>query len=400
MAAPAPALVPAPPAVPAHRLRAAVRELARPLREVSLTVDRDPALLPGLVSESLPWRQLAGLPAECRPTPIRVDGQPVTGESCSEQTVIWEELARADAGVALGLPGPAMSGRMIAELADAGQRERYYGLLARPEPVWTFFGMTEPEHGSDPASMRTALVDAPDGGLRLTGVKRFIGNGARAAVGVVFARRRPGPLGLAAVLLETDRTGFTATPLDTLGVRGLELSELRLSGVPVTEDDILGRHRSATRRGMWAATRTFNRFRPVVAALALGVAQAAHDYAEENLRTAPGALRGYRAHDFHGRLTGVRAMVAAAAAAADRDPGSGTAASAAKLRATRLAEEVTARAAQALGPGARWEHPLLDKWTRDARAFEFMEGTSNVQRLGIAQARLQERGGERRAHAA
>lgn len=389
--------------IPDDRLRAVVRELARPLREISLTVDRDPAQLPRLVRETLPWRQLAGLPAACRPAPLRVDGRSVTGESCSEQTVIWEELARADAGVALGLPGPVMSGRVVAELADTAQRERYYDLLAGPEPVWTFFGMTEPAHGSDPASMRTTLTedpDSPDGGLRLTGTKRFIGNGARAAIGVLFARRRAGPLGLTAVLLETSRPGFAAVPLDTLGVRGLELSELRLSGVPVAEDDVLGQHLSATRRGMWAAVRTFNRFRPVVAALALGVAQAAHEYAEEHLSATPDASRGYRAHGFGDQLAGVRAMVRAAALAADHDPGAGTAASAAKLRATRLAEELTVAAARALGPGGRWEHPLLDKWVRDARAFEFMEGTSNVQRLGIAQGGLQKRAGDGYADAA
>ena len=71
-------------------------------------------------------------------------------------------------------------------------------------------------------------------------------------------------------------------PLETLGLRGLQLSELRMRDVPLTDDDLLGRDRSATRQGMWAAVRTFNRYRPVVSAFALGVAQAAYDYAAEH----------------------------------------------------------------------------------------------------------------------
>ncbi|WP_103500232.1 MULTISPECIES: acyl-CoA dehydrogenase family protein [unclassified Streptomyces] len=389
---------------PAHdplyleRLRAAARELATPLRDVALAVDRDPALLPGLVRSVLPWQSFTGLPAEFHTSPIRLDGRSVAADSCTEQAVVWEEMARADAGVALGLPGPAMSGFMIAELADAAQRERYYGRLASGRPVWTFFGMTEPAHGSDPASMGTALAADGQGGFALSGTKRFVGNGARAEIGVVFARRAPGPLGLTAVLIETDRAGFTGAGLDTLGLRGLELSELRMARVPVAEEDVLGRQRKASRRGMWAAVRTFNRFRPLVATLALGVAQAAHEYAERELRPTPEARRRYLAREFADRLAGVRAMVGAAAASADRDPSSGTAASAAKLHATRLAEELTVCAARSFGPGARFDHPLLDKWVRDARAFEFMEGTSNIQRLNLAQGYLQER--DRHVHAA
>ncbi|NJP69116.1 acyl-CoA dehydrogenase family protein [Streptomyces spiramenti] len=381
------------------RLRGAARELAAPLREVAPAVDRDPGVLPELVRAGrLPWREFSGLPAAYHGAPIRVGGRPTAADSCAEQAVVWEEMARADAGVALGLPGPAMSGFMVAELADATQRERYYGLLASGRPVWTFFGMTEPEHGSDPASMGTALAPDATGRLALTGTKRFIGNGARAEIGVVFARRAPGPLGLTAVLVDAGRPGFTACPLDTVGLRGLELSELRAVGVPVADADVLGRHLRASRRGMWAAVRTFNRFRPLVATLALGVAQAAHEYAEQALRPAPGSRRRYRAHEFADRLVGVRAMVGAAALAADRGAVSGTAASAAKLHATRLAEELTLGAVAALGPGARFDHPLLDKWVRDARAFEFMEGTSNIQRLNLAQGYLQER--DRRAVAA
>jgi alkylation response protein AidB-like acyl-CoA dehydrogenase len=373
-------------------LRGLARDLADLLRPTVLTVDRDPSLAPTLLDSGLPWRQLMGLPAEYNPEPLRVCGRPVYLDTAVEQVIVLEELARVDAGAVLAQPGPSMSGFVVSELADRAQYERYFSRLA-DQPTWTFFGMTEPNHGSDPAGMSTAVRTDGAGGYLLSGTKRFVGNGARAGIGVVFARRRPGPLGIGAVLLETDRPGFTGIGLDTLGLRALQLSELRMQDVPLTDDDLLGKDRPATQQGMWAAVRTFNRYRPVVSSLALGVAQAAYDYAVTH---GPGRAAD-RLAGYPDRLRGTRALVLAAARSADRDPADGTLASAAKIRATQLAEQVTLAAVDCFGPGARWDHPLLDKYARDARAFEFMEGTSTIQRLNLAQGYLQGRLADDRA---
>ena len=370
-------------------LRSLGREYAAALRDTALDFDADPGLAPRLLVQRLPWRQLMGLPPAYNPDPLRVRGRAAYLDSCQQQVVMFEELSRADAAAVLALPGPSMSGLVVAELGDEAQRDRYWQLLAE-EPTWTFFAMTEPAHGSDPGGMDTTLRPGATGALVLNGVKRFVGNGARARAGVVFARRHPGPLGIAAVLLDPARLGFASVPLETLGLRALQLSELRMRDVPVAPGDLLGRTKSGTRQGMWAATRTFNRYRPVVSCFALGVAQAAYDYVLDNRRELRSAERQLLS-TFDGRLHGVRALIAAAAAAADRSPGDGALASAAKIRAVRLAQEITTTALPLLGPGPRWEHPLLDKLARDARGFEFMEGTSSVQRLTLAQGYLQGR---------
>ncbi|MFC7615756.1 acyl-CoA dehydrogenase family protein [Actinokineospora soli] len=101
---------------------------------------------------------------------------------------------------------------------------------------------------------------------------------------------------------------------------------------------------------MTAAVRTFHRYRPVVSAMALGVAQSAYDYVAEH-RPAVDLT------DWAGKLAGTRALILGAARIADRDPADGTMASAAKIRATRLAEDLTTAAVAHFGPGARWEHP-------------------------------------------
>ncbi|MEK8227039.1 hypothetical protein NKG05_14635 [Oerskovia sp. M15] len=87
---------------------------------------------------------------------------------------------------------------------------------------------------------------------------------------MLFARHRPGPLGVGVYLVDATRPGFDATGLSTLGLRGVELSEIHLHDVVVEPQDVLGRHLSPTRRGLLGAVRTFTRLRPVVGALGLG----------------------------------------------------------------------------------------------------------------------------------
>src|SRR5262249_34271401 len=155
-------------------------------------------------------------------------------------------------------------------------------LLARP--TWTFFALTEPDRGSDATALTTRLVKDDSLGLRLHGEKRFIGNGSRAQIGVVFARRNPGPLGIEAVLFQTDSEGFAARVLPTVGLRGAGISQLRFEGCKVDEADILGGDLNPSRRGLWGAIQTFNRMRSGVAAMALGVAQATYDYVRQQRR--------------------------------------------------------------------------------------------------------------------
>jgi acyl-CoA dehydrogenase len=117
----------------------------------------------------------------------------------------------------------------------------------------------------------------------------------------------------------------------------------------------------------------------------VGIARAAYEYVLANRR----ALRAQEraALDRMSRqINGVRHLVRQAAIAVDKDATDGTLASAAKVQAARLAESITTEALTFFGAGARLSHPLLDKFARDARGIEFMEGTSNIQKLNIFQA--------------
>jgi alkylation response protein AidB-like acyl-CoA dehydrogenase len=135
---------------------------------------------------------------------------------------------------------------------------------------------------------------------------------------------------------------------------------------------------------MWAFVQTFNLLRPGVAAIALGIARAAHEYVVTH-RSALRRSEQERLDELARRIDGARRLVHLAAAAVDARTGDGYLASAAKVRAAQLAADATTLACTFFGAGARLEHPVLDKLVRDARGMEFIEGTGNMQKLNLFQ---------------
>jgi alkylation response protein AidB-like acyl-CoA dehydrogenase len=364
-------------------LRGEARALAEDVRAIAFALERDPDALrrrPDL--PAVATMATFGIPPEHNPAPLTSGPHRFYGDRSIELAIMMEEIAASDVAAVFALPGPALSGIPILDLGSRRQRERYYGQLVA-EPTCTFFALTEPARGSNAGELETSL--APDGdGLSLRGVKRYVSNGARARLGVVLARRHAGPLGIVAVLVDTSAPGFRARALPTVGLRGAQLTELTFDGMRVGADDVLGAHLPATRRGMLAVVRMFNRSRPMVAAMGVGLARAGLDYVHEHRPQLRGSQRA--ALDALGRrLAAVRSLVHRAAAAVDRDPADGYLASAAKARAAAVAQDATRVAPTLLGPGARLQHPVLDKLARDAMGFEFMEGTTNLQKLTLFQ---------------
>ncbi|MGW4898433.1 acyl-CoA dehydrogenase family protein [Kitasatospora sp. NPDC004240] len=367
-------------------LQHTAREWADQIRPLVLDLDADPEVVRDHLDLPLvTYLSRTPIPQEHQSDPLVIDGHAYYGTGGLERVVFCEEIAAVDTGMLLAAPGPSLSGVLVHLLGDPEQQAWFYGRLLE-KPTWTFLALTEPERGSDAGSLTTTLTPGADGGpLLLNGAKKFIGNAARGELGVVFARTRPGPLGVVAALVETDQPGFKAEPFGTVGLRGNQISEVALTDVEVPEERVLGRHLSPTRRGMMGAVQGFNRLRPGVAALALGIARGAHEYVLANRRTLR-ADEAARVERTALRIEGVRRLVRRAGVAVDRDePSLGHLASAAKAQAAQLAEEVTTEALEYFGAGARLEHPLLDKYARDARGVEFMEGTRNIQRLNLFQ---------------
>jgi alkylation response protein AidB-like acyl-CoA dehydrogenase len=368
------------------RLRDQMREWGADFRERALELDRDPeAIRRYLALPAVRFLATMGIPARYR-RPDPIDGYLFDGATALERVVVLEELASADVGMLVAAPGPLLAGVLVQVAGDQRQKDWFYQRMLA-EPLWTCFALTEPEHGSDATSLQTSLTKTPDGDVVVQGVKRYVGNAARAALGVVFGRSGGSPLGIGAVLLDTSTPGFRAEVIDTIGLRGACISAIHLDSVHVPGERVLCRHLSPSRRGVWAFTQTFNLLRPGVAAIALGIARAAHEYIMTHRRF----LVRSDSHEVDRlgcHIDATRALVHQAAAAVDARPTEGGLASAAKLRAVQLAERATGLAAAMLGPGARLDHPLLDKLVRDARGMEFVEGTSNMQKLVVFQSTL------------
>jgi len=370
------------------RLRASrdyIAEAASDLRTRALAIDADPTnMAPHMDSPAFRMMRLFTTPAQYRDEELtHLPDHTGTG-SCLEKVVGTVELARGDAGAVLAMPGPALAGVVVEVLGSPTQQERFYRKLAGGH-TWTFFAMTEPARGNDATAITTRLEKVGPGEYRLHGHKRYIGSGARGGVGVVFARTGPSPLSIRAVLVEVPAEGFRAERLPMVGLRGAYLSELWFDGLRVTDDMLLGQHLPATRRGIWGAMRTFNNMRIQVAALAVGTSLAIHDLVTELRPAAPGIERQAA------RLEAARQLVYDMAAQVDHDSEQAYFPSAAKLSAVPLGIATARWATEVAGPAGLFEHPLLEKWCRDVRAFEFMEGTTNIQRLHVSQGYLKGR---------
>ncbi|MYU20921.1 acyl-CoA dehydrogenase [Streptomyces sp. SID8352] len=366
-------------------LRDHVREAAAGLRPVGLELDRDPTAVDRWLDlPAVDLMRRSTVPSEYLAAPLRIGPYTYDMRSCLEHTLTIEELSYGDAGFMLACPGPLMSGVAVDALGDDKQRHAYYERLAGPGPVWTFFGLTEPDKGSAAAELRTEL--RPDGdGFRLHGAKRYVGNAAFAQLGVVFCRRAPGPLGIEAVLVDTADPGYRAELIPTVGLRGARISAITLDGVRVEREHVLGHDTlKPSRRGLVGAIRTLQRFRPVLAGTALGLTRAVLDHVRVRRPGLAGAAR-HRLEDLQDRLAAARHRNHAVAAAIDAGTVRADRVAGIKTRAAELAEAATLAAAELLGPAALLEDPWLEKAYRDARAFEFMEGTGHIQRLAVFQ---------------
>lgn len=363
-------------------LRGATAEMAVELRGHARELDLAPDdLKPHLGVAAFDAIRRLSTPARFGDGPLTVGRYAYTSESCLQTLVYMLEFAYGDAGMVLAAPGPSLAGILVEHLGDEAQQEHFYRAVAG-EAVWSFFAVTEPGQGSDAAAMETRLAREGADGYRLHGTKKYIGNGARGSVGVVFARTGQGPLSIRAAVVESAAPGFRAEGLDIVGLRGAALGEIRMHDVPVPADQLLGRHLPVTRRGLWGAMRVFNTVRPQVAALAVGTGLACADLVRAARPKAPGA------EPILARLEACRHLVYQAGAALDHDPDDGRLSSMAKIAAVAAARAAVRWGVRSLGPAALVEHPLLEKWSRDVCAFEFMEGTSDIQRLHVARTRV------------
>jgi len=247
------------------------------------------------------------------------------------------------------------------------------------------FAVTEPEAGSDLASVRCR--GERDGALwRLSGVKTFISNAGIAGLYTVLARTgaEEGPKALSMFLVDAGAPGLSTRPLDPMAPH--PLGEMRFEGVPAV---LLGEENA----GYKLALATLDVFRPSVGAAACGLAARALDEAVRftlarrqfgkplaDLQATRMALA-----DMHVELEAARLLVRKAAWLKDQGQDRiSREAAAAKLFATEMAQRVVDRAVQLHGGQGVMRGATVERLYREVRALRIYEGASEIQKLIVA----------------
>jgi alkylation response protein AidB-like acyl-CoA dehydrogenase len=281
----------------------------------------------------------------------------------------------------------------IAEFGSTEQKDMWLRRLATGDAIGSF-ALSEEQAGSDAANQQTA-ARLDDRGYVLTGRKVWVASAEAADVAIVFAATQPGSRGrgIGAFLVPLDTPGLTRTPRpESLGVRGLGCADLELRDVRVGADALLGGPRDGFQIAMWA----LDGGRVAIAAQALGVGQAALDaaLAHAKKREAFGQpIANYQAiqwmlADSATELDAARMLMLKAADARTRKERPALEAAMAKLAASEAAHRAADRAMQILASHGYQRGSVVERLFRDVRATEIYQGTSEVQRMLIAEAIL------------
>lgn len=299
-----------------------------------------------------------------------------------------EQIAWGDASVAVAMSvHNSLPTQMILAHGTEAQKERWLRPMARGELLGAF-ALSEADSGSDAASL-SAQARRVDGGWVLTGSKAWITNGAFGDVVVAMCRTdtpgaRRGTKGIGAFILSTDMDGYVVGKKeDKMGQRASETVSIAFEDLFVPNDRVLG----DPSMGFGYALEGLNNGRIGIAALALGIAQAALEHAVEYAgeRVQFGRpIREFQGMEFKladmaTRVEAARALLQQAAREKKR-----MLSSMAKLFASETAMFVTTEAIQVFGGyGYMKEYPV-ERLFRDAKVTEIYEGTSEIQRMVIA----------------
>ncbi|MFF9851853.1 acyl-CoA dehydrogenase family protein [Streptomyces litmocidini] len=301
---------------------------------------------------------------------------------------VLEELAAARLTVGLGVSVHTLACHALAGFGTDDQRAAHLPAMLGGGLLGAYC-LSEPSAGSDAAALRTRAVR--DGGdWVVDGTKAWITHGGIADFYTVMARTGgPGARGITAFLVPGDAPGLGAAPPERkMGMKGSPTAQLHFDGVRVADDRRLG----GEGQGFAIALDALDSGRLGIAACAVGLAQAALDeavgYARERRQF------GRPIADFQGlrflladmatRIEAGRALYLEAARLRDEGRPFGRRAAMAKLFCTDAAMQVTTDAVQVLGGYGYTADFPVERYLREAKMLQIVEGTNQIQRVVIA----------------
>ncbi|MFB7451841.1 acyl-CoA dehydrogenase family protein [Streptomyces sp. NPDC056194] len=301
---------------------------------------------------------------------------------------VLEELAAARLTVGLGVSVHSLSCHALAGYGTEEQRAAHLPAMLGGGLLGAYC-LSEPSAGSDAAALRTRAVREGDEWV-VDGTKAWITHGGIADFCTVMARTGgPGARGITAFLVPGDAQGLSAAPPERkMGMKGSPTAQLHFDGVRVGDDRRLGREG----QGFAIALDALDSGRLGIAACAVGLAQAALDeavaYARERRQF------GRPIADFQGlrflladmatRIEAGRALYLEAARLRDEGRAFGRSAAMAKLFCTDAAMQVTTDAVQVLGGYGYTADFPVERYLREAKMLQIVEGTNQIQRVVIA----------------
>ena len=329
--------------------------------------------------------------------PEQYDG---LGLDTTSYLLALEEIAAVDASTAVLMSvHNSLPTQMILRWGTDAQKERFLKPMARGELLGAF-ALSEPEAGSDAASLRTQARRDGDHYV-LDGTKAWVTNGNVAGAIIAMARTdtpdsRRGGRGISAFIVTPDLPGFkVGKKEDKMGLRGSPTVQLAFDGMRVPAANRLGEEGM----GFVYAMQSLDNGRLGIAAQAVGIARSALEHATRyagERRQFGQALRSFQAIQFKladmaMRVTASRALLHLTAAAKDRGESITMHGSMSKLLASETAMWATQQAVQIFGGYGYVKDYPVERLFRDAKITEIYEGTSEVQRIVISRELFGER---------
>ena len=310
-------------------------------------------------------------------------------------TLISEKISRACATTGLIFGANLLCTYPLMVFGTEDQKRKFLPPLARGEALGAF-ALTEPEAGSDAGNVQTTARKGADH-YTLNGSKIFITNGEVAHTYIVITTvdRSLGPRGLTAFILEKGTPGFSfGQRFEKMGLSALPNVELIFHDCRVPKENLL----SKEKRGFRVAMQTFAAGRIGVGIGALGVAEAAFEEAKEYSKQRVQFGRSisrfqaiqHTLADMATEIEAAKYLLYRAGWLLDQGKPFEKVASMGKLYASEVAMKVTTKAVQILGGYGYTKDYPVERYMREAKLFEIIEGTSEIQRGIIANKILKE----------
>ncbi len=300
------------------------------------------------------------------------------------------EVCWGDAAMLLSIPYQGLGNAAISSVATDEQLKR----LGR---VWAAMAITEPEFGSDSAAVSTtATLDGDE--YVINGEKIFVTAGSRATHIVVWATldKSKGRPAIKSFIVPREHPGVTVERLENkLGIKGSDTAVIRFDNARIPKDNLLGNPEIESGKGFSGVMETFDNTRPVVAAMATGIARAALEEVRKVLTEAgveisydkPWHAQSAAAAEFlrmEAEWEASYLLTVRSAWQADNKIPNSKEASMAKAKAGRVGSDITLKAVEMTGTTGYSEQTLFEKWARDSKIMDIFEGTQQIQQLVVA----------------